>query len=63
MASFKDTVGMILVAPLAILWAFGGVIGALIEASRNDLVGVVLAIFIPGYGAVVTAFAAFKAIF
>ena len=57
-----DTLGMILFVPLLILWTFGGMIGAIIEALRNDLLGVVLAIFIPGYGAVVTVLAAWRAL-
>jgi hypothetical protein len=41
------------------IWAFGGLIGALIEAHRNDMTGVVLAILVPGYGIVVTILAIF----
>jgi len=41
------------------IWAFGGLIGALIEANRHDMVGVVLAILVPGYGIVVTILALF----
>lgn len=63
MSDLKDTIGAILLVPFALLWAFGGLIGALIEASRSDLVGVVLAIFIPGYGAIVTVIAIFRHFF
>ena len=42
-----------------ILWSFGGFIGAVIQASRDDMVGVVLSIFVPGYGAVVTVLSLF----
>lgn len=44
---------------ILILWSFGGFIGAVIQASRDDMVGVVLSIFVPGYGAVVTVLSLF----
>jgi hypothetical protein len=44
---------------ILILWSFGGFIGAIIQASRDDMMGVVLSIFIPGYGAVVTVLSLF----
>lgn len=49
----------ILTAFILILWSFGGFIGAIIQASRDDMVGVVLSIFVPGYGAVVTVLSLF----
>lgn len=44
---------------ILVLWSFGGFIGAIIQASRDDMVGVVLSIFVPGYGAVVTVLSLF----
>lgn len=44
---------------IMVLWSFGGLIGAIIEAKRDDMVGVVLAILVPGYGAVVTVLSLF----
>ena len=44
---------------ILVLWAFGGFIGAVIQATRDDMVGVVLSIFVPGYGAVVTVLSLF----
>ena len=44
---------------ILVLWSFGGLIGAIIQANRHDMVGVVLAILVPGYGAVVTVLALF----
>lgn len=44
---------------ILILWSFGGFIGAVIKATRHDILGVVLSIFIPGYGAVVTVLSLF----
>lgn len=59
----KDTLAAVVMVPVMFLWTFGGLIGAIIEASRDDLLGVVLAIFIPGYGAFVTAVAAIRYFF
>ena len=55
----KGGVFGVLTTFILILWAFGGFIGAIIQASRDDILGVVLAIFVPGYGAVVTVLALF----
>lgn len=63
MEALKEALGATAFAVIGILWTFGGLFGAVIEALRNDLLGVVLAIFIPGYGAVVTVLAAWHAIF
>ena len=59
----KLALGGTLVAFIGILWAFGGFIGAIIAATRDDLLSVVLAIFIPGYGAIYTVIAIFRALF
>lgn len=59
----KDTLAAIVLVPIMFLWTFGGLIGAIIEASRDDLLGVVLAIFIPGYGAWVTVVATLRYFF
>ena len=37
---------------LGSVWAFGGLIGAIYWALENDLLNVVLSMFIPGYGAI-----------
>lgn len=59
----KDLMLGALVLVLGLLWVFGGLIGAIIEATRDDLIGVVLAVMIPGYGAFVTLIAMLKAVF
>jgi hypothetical protein len=41
------------------IWAFGGVIGVIIEAVRHDTTGVVLSILVPGFGIVVTILSLF----
>lgn len=47
----------------AILWLFGGFLGAVIAAFHNDLLSVVLSIFIPAYGAIYTIISLISAIF
>ncbi|MCD8562873.1 MAG: hypothetical protein LRY54_02195 [Alphaproteobacteria bacterium] len=47
----------------AILWLFGGFLGAIIAAFHNDLISVVLSIFIPAYGAIYTVISLIAAIF
>lgn len=59
----KAGLGAGLFAFIAFLWAFGGFVGAVIAASQDSLVNVVLAIFIPGYGAVYTVIALLRWIF
>ena len=41
--------GLIFV-PICVLWVWGAPIGAIISAANEDLLGVVLSIFIPLYG-------------
>lgn len=36
------------------MWTFGGLIGAIYWAVQDDLIFVVLSIFIPGFGAIST---------
>lgn len=62
METLKNILGGTLLAVFAFLWTFGGAIGAIIMALRNDLLGVVLCVFIPGYGALMTVIAAWEAI-
>lgn len=59
----KAGLGAGLFAFIAFLWAFGGFTGAVIAATHDSLVNVVLAIFIPGYGAIYTIYAIFRGIF
>lgn len=59
MGWFKGGIVGVMTLIVLILWSFGGFIGAVIQASRHDMVGVVLSIFVPGYGAVVTVLAIF----
>ncbi|MCD8519933.1 MAG: PGF-CTERM sorting domain-containing protein [Alphaproteobacteria bacterium] len=47
----------------AILWFFGAFIGAVIAAVHNDLLSLVLSIFIPGFGAIYTVISLITAIF
>jgi hypothetical protein len=47
---FKEFFLMGTLAPIAILWVWGAPIGAIISAANEDLLGVVLSIFIPLYG-------------
>lgn len=53
----------IMMIPLFILWSFGAFIGAVINATNNNILGVVLSIFIPGYGAIITVIALLKWLF
>lgn len=48
---------------ILILWSFGGLIGAIIKATQDDLLGVVLSIFVPGYGAIITVITIFEKLF
>lgn len=49
--SLRDTVAGIVIIPLSLAWMFGGFAGAIYAAINDDLIDVVLSIFIPGYGA------------
>jgi uncharacterized membrane protein len=59
----KEILLSIVAIPLIFLWAFGAFIGAIINAINNNLLGVVLSIFIPGYGAFITVIALLKWLF
>ncbi len=59
----KAALGAGLFAFVAILWAFGGLIGAVIAAVNDSLICVVLSIFLPGFGALYTVFSIFRGIF
>lgn len=58
-----DFIGSVFWLVVVILWSAGGLIGVIISAIRNDLLGVILSILIPGYGAVITIIAFFRWIF
>jgi len=49
--SFIDFLGNIAVTLLFIVWVFGGLVGAIYWAAHDDLLSVVLSIFVPLYGA------------
>jgi len=49
--SFIDFLGNIAVTLLFIVWVFGGLVGAIYWAVHDDLLSVVLSIFVPLYGA------------
>ena len=59
----RETFLAALLAPLLVLWALGSLIGAIIRAVKSDLLSVVLSIFIPGYGFVLTIIAIINSIF
>ena len=48
---FLEMLGQLFVVILFIFWAFGGFIGAIYWAAEDELLDVVLSIFVPGYGA------------
>lgn len=52
MKDLMDAAAGIVVFILGMLWAFGGLIGSIYWAMNDYLLGVVLSLFIPGYGAV-----------
>ena len=56
----KDTTERTFVLALALLWIIGGTIGAFIEYLRGDITGFALAIFVPGYGGIITIITLFK---
>jgi hypothetical protein len=62
-AKLKELVQITFFVVFGALWAFGSLIGAIIEAASNNLVGVVLSIFIPGYGSIGTAASLVKWVF
>ena len=52
MDKLVNAFGGTLLAIFAIMYSFGGIIGAIIAAVHNDLLNVVLCIFIPMYGGI-----------
>jgi hypothetical protein len=48
---------------IAVLWFFGGFIGAIVAAFKGNLVMLVLSIFIPGVGAIYTVWSILAGIF
>lgn len=52
MSKLGESLGGILIVIFGIIYTFGGVVGAIIAAVHNDLLNVVLCIFIPMYGGI-----------
>jgi len=50
----------ILGLPVAILWFFGGIIGAVIAVAHDDALNAVLSLIIPAYGAIYTIVSMFN---
>lgn len=63
LAKLKLGVGGIILTIIAILWAFGGIIGAIIAISKDDPWSVAFSLLIPAYGAIYTVFVAIAAPF
>ena len=61
--TIKSVVLSILGIYLAVVWFFGGFIGAIVAAFNDHLVSLVLCIFVPLYGFVYTIIMTLSAIF
>jgi hypothetical protein len=52
LAKTTEWVGGVLLAIFCIVWMFGGIVGAVYWAVEQDILNVVLSMFIPFYGAI-----------
>lgn len=50
----KLGVGGLFLAIVAVLWAFGGIIGCIVAISRGDIWSGLFSLLIPAYGAIYT---------
>lgn len=63
LTKFKLGAGGVMLAIIGILWAFGGILGAIIGVMREDALMAVLSLLIPAFGAIYTVVSLFQGIF
>jgi hypothetical protein len=63
LTKLKLGVGGIFLTIILILWAFGGILGAIIGVANDDALNAVLSLLIPAYGAIYTVIMALSGMF
>lgn len=63
LTKLKLGVGGVFLAIVGILWAFGGILGAIIGIANDQALHAVLSLVIPAYGAIYTVVMAIGALF